>query len=91
MAVSIKISTGENGVVVDKSLYKSMIGSLLYLTANRPDINYNVGVCSRFQANLKESHLNAVKGICWSRKELIGILGGGGGDTPRASRFFLLK
>jgi hypothetical protein len=40
-----------------------MIGSLLYLTASRPDIAFSVGVCARFQANPKESHLTAVKHI----------------------------
>ena len=40
-----------------------MIGSLLYLTASRPDISYSVGVCARYQANLKESHIIAVKRI----------------------------
>ena len=48
---------------VDPSLYKSMIGSLLYLTANRPDISYSVGVCARYQANSKESHMTALKRI----------------------------
>ncbi|XP_070002352.1 secreted RxLR effector protein 161-like [Nicotiana tabacum] len=40
-----------------------MIGSLLYLTASRPNILFSVGLCTRFQANLKESHLKAVKRI----------------------------
>ena len=40
-----------------------MIGCLLYLTASRPDIAFNVGECSRFQSNPKISHLNAVKRI----------------------------
>ena len=40
-----------------------MSGSLLYLTASRPDIMYNVCLCARFQACPKESHLNAVKRI----------------------------
>ena len=40
-----------------------MIGSLLYLTAIRPDISYSVGVCTRYQANLKESHMIALKRI----------------------------
>ena len=39
-----------------------MVGSLLYLTA-RPDISYNVGVCARYQANPKESHMIALKRI----------------------------
>ena len=38
-----------------------MIGSLLYLTASRPDISYSVGVCARYQANPKESHMTALK------------------------------
>ena len=40
-----------------------MIGSLLCLTANRPDISYNVGVCARYQANPKESHMIALEKI----------------------------
>ena len=40
-----------------------MIGSLLYLTANRLDIMYTICLCARFQACPKESHLNAVKRI----------------------------
>ncbi|KAL1200890.1 Retrovirus-related Pol polyprotein from transposon RE1 [Cardamine amara subsp. amara] len=40
-----------------------MIGSLLYLTASRPDICLVVGVCARYQAKPKMSHLLAVKRI----------------------------
>ena len=40
-----------------------MISSLLYLTTSRPDISYNVGVCARYQANLKESYMIALKRI----------------------------
>ena len=40
-----------------------MIGSLLYLYASRPDIMLSVCMCARFQANLKECHLMAVKRI----------------------------
>jgi len=51
------------GKSVDPTLYRSMIGSLPYLTASKPNISYNVGVCARYQANPKESHVNAVKRI----------------------------
>ena len=51
------------GKSVDPFLYKSMIGSLLYLTASRSDISYSVGVCARYQANPKESHMTALKRI----------------------------
>ena len=40
-----------------------MIGSLLYLTASRPDIMFSVCLCARFQACLKESHLSTIKRI----------------------------
>nr|GEV12300.1 hypothetical protein [Tanacetum cinerariifolium] len=48
---------------VDVHLYRSMIGSLMYLTASRPDIMYAVCACFRFQVTLKTSHLHAVKRI----------------------------
>ncbi|GJR90979.1 putative ribonuclease H-like domain-containing protein [Tanacetum coccineum] len=48
---------------VDVHLYRSMIGSLMYLTASRPDIMFVVCACSRFQVNPKTSHLSVVKRI----------------------------
>ena len=51
------------GIVVDQKLYGSMIGSLLYLCAFRPDIVLTVGVCGRYQAAPKESHMLVVKRI----------------------------
>ena len=59
----MKLSKDENGVKVEQSLYRSMIGSLLYLTASRPDITFAVGVCARYQAEPKVSHINQVKRI----------------------------
>jgi hypothetical protein len=63
MSTSVKICSDLAGKPVDPSLYRSMIESLLCLTASRPDIAFSVGVCARFQANPKESHLTAVKRI----------------------------
>ncbi|KAJ9544963.1 hypothetical protein OSB04_024670 [Centaurea solstitialis] len=51
------------GKPVDQKIYRSMIGSLLYLTATRSDIMFATCFCARFQANPKESHLAAVKRI----------------------------
>ncbi|GJW19581.1 putative ribonuclease H-like domain-containing protein [Tanacetum coccineum] len=53
----------EDGVDVDVHVYKSMIDSLMYLTASRPDIMFTVCACARFQVTPKASHLNAVKRI----------------------------
>ena len=63
MSSSAKLSLDATSVDVDPKLYRSMIGSLLYLTASRLDIAFSVGVCARFQAAPKESHLTAVKRI----------------------------
>ncbi|GKC48919.1 putative ribonuclease H-like domain-containing protein [Tanacetum coccineum] len=48
---------------VDVHLYRSMIGSLMYLTTSRPDIMFAVCACSRFQVTPKTSHLSVVKRI----------------------------
>ncbi|XP_051145340.1 uncharacterized mitochondrial protein AtMg00810-like [Andrographis paniculata] len=58
-----KLSKDDDGKTVDQKLYKSIIGSLLYLTVSRPDISFSVGVCARFQSTPKESHLKAAKRI----------------------------
>ncbi|GJT15133.1 hypothetical protein Tco_0873839 [Tanacetum coccineum] len=48
---------------VDVHLYRSMIGSLMYLTASRPDITFAVCACARFQVTQKTSYLYVVKRI----------------------------
>ncbi|GJX99913.1 hypothetical protein Tco_0356932 [Tanacetum coccineum] len=52
-----------NGEEVDVHMYRSMIGSLMYLTSSRPDIMFAVCACARYQVNPKVSHLHAVKRI----------------------------
>ncbi|GJR10060.1 hypothetical protein Tco_0792712 [Tanacetum coccineum] len=53
----------ENGDEVDVHFYRSMIGSLMYLTSSRPDIMFAVCACARYKVNPKVSHLHAVKRI----------------------------
>nr|GEV58686.1 uncharacterized mitochondrial protein AtMg00810-like [Tanacetum cinerariifolium] len=48
---------------VDVHMYRSMIGSLMYLTSSRPDIMFKVYACARYQVNPKVSHLHVVKRI----------------------------
>nr|GEW35724.1 hypothetical protein [Tanacetum cinerariifolium] len=55
-----KDGTGKD---VDLHLYRSMIGSLMYLTASRPDIMFAVYACARHQVTPKECHLHAIKRI----------------------------
>ncbi|GJS16798.1 putative ribonuclease H-like domain-containing protein [Tanacetum coccineum] len=56
-------SKEEPDEAVNVHLYRSMIGSLMYLTASRPDIQFAVSACSRHQVTPLTSHLNAVKRI----------------------------
>ena len=63
MSPNVKLTVDLLGKSVDHSLYRSMISSILYLIASRPDISYSVGVCARYQANPKESHMTALKRI----------------------------
>ena len=53
MATNAKLTNDPSGESVDVTLYRSMIGCMLYLTASKPDIAFSVGVCSRFQLILK--------------------------------------
>jgi hypothetical protein len=57
------LDLNEEGKRIDQKVYRSMIGSLLYLCASRPDIMLSVCMCARFQANPKECHLMAIKRI----------------------------
>ncbi|GKA57285.1 putative ribonuclease H-like domain-containing protein, partial [Tanacetum coccineum] len=56
----LKDADGED---IDEHLYRSMIGSLMYLTSSRLDIMFSVCACARFQVNPKSSHIHAVKRI----------------------------
>nr|GEX58089.1 hypothetical protein [Tanacetum cinerariifolium] len=89
-----KDGTGKD---IDLHLYRSMIGSLMYLTASRPDIMFAVCACSRHQVTPKECHLHAVKrifrylkghpklGLCYPKDSLFDLVAYSdsdyGGDT----------
>jgi len=95
MSTNIKINSDLAGKLVDPTLYRSMIGSLLYLTASRSDIAFSVGVCAHFQANPKEFHLTKVKrilryvndtllyGIWYSRETNLAVAGYSDADWAR--------
>ena len=85
----------DGGKNVNSKLYKGMIGSLVYLTASRPDIIFSIYLCARFQSNPKESHLNVVKrilrylngtqtlGLWYSKNSLIDLIGYSDTDFAR--------
>jgi hypothetical protein len=87
MSSAASLDLDEDGKAVDQREYMSMIGSLLYLTVTRPDIQFIVGLCARFQASPRSSHRMAVQrvfrylkhtpefGIWYSASSSLGLVG----------------
>jgi hypothetical protein len=63
MGTDRHVDLNKGGKSIDQKTYRSMIGSLLYLCASRPDIMLSVCMCARFQSDPRECHLVAVKRI----------------------------
>jgi hypothetical protein len=63
MSTAMSLGPDEDGEVVDQREYMSMIVSLLYLTVTRPEIQFAVGLCARFQASPRSSHQTTVQRI----------------------------
>ncbi|KAL0556840.1 hypothetical protein IC582_005357 [Cucumis melo] len=62
-ATHLKMTKDTTGEKVDTNLYRNIIGSSLYLTASKPDIAFVIGVCARYQADPRTSHLHSAKRI----------------------------
>jgi hypothetical protein len=56
ISTTTSLGLDEDGEAIDQREYRSMIGSLMYLTATWPDIQFTVGLCARFQASPHSSH-----------------------------------
>nr|GEV17282.1 retrovirus-related Pol polyprotein from transposon TNT 1-94 [Tanacetum cinerariifolium] len=63
MEIKDKLDLDQNGTPVDATMYRSMIGALMYLTSSRPDIVHATCLCARYQAKPTEKHLKEVKRI----------------------------
>nr|GFB40453.1 hypothetical protein [Tanacetum cinerariifolium] len=63
MVEKSKLDEDREGKAVDPSYYRGMIGTLLYLTASRPDLQFAICMCARYQARPTEKHVHAVKRI----------------------------
>ncbi|XP_050916272.1 uncharacterized mitochondrial protein AtMg00810-like [Lathyrus oleraceus] len=70
MECGSKLSKHENGEIVDPTLYKSLVGSLRYLTSTRPDILYVAGVVSRYMEAPTTTHFKAAKRILQYIKDI---------------------
>ena len=57
------IRVDAKGKLIDPFTYRAIVGSLMYLTASRPDIMFVTCLCARYQSKPKQSHLAAVKHI----------------------------
>nr|GEW70976.1 uncharacterized mitochondrial protein AtMg00810-like [Tanacetum cinerariifolium] len=63
MVEKSKLDEDKEGKSIDPSHYHGMIGTLLYLTASRPDLQFAICMCARYQARPTEKHIHAVKRI----------------------------
>jgi hypothetical protein len=63
MSSAASLGPDEDGKVVDQREYRNMTGSLLYLTATRPNIQFAVGLCACFQASPRSSHRTTIQQI----------------------------
>ena len=63
LSLDAKIMKDEDGINVDNTYYKQVVGSLNYLTTTRPDIMFVVSLISRYMENLTELHLRTTKRV----------------------------
>ncbi|GKF78776.1 hypothetical protein Tco_0234344, partial [Tanacetum coccineum] len=65
MVDRLKLDEDPLGIPVDQTRFRSMVGSLMYLTASRPDMVFAVCMCARYQASPTKKHLEALKQVFW--------------------------
>jgi len=86
MGTNGNLDSDASGNIVDQKMYRSMIGSILYVTASRPNVMFSVCMCARFQASPRESHLKAIKRILRYLKHTQNV----GLWCPKGARFELI-
>ncbi len=59
----MKLSVDEGNLVEDTTMYRRIVGSLIYMTITRPDLNYAVGVVNQFMQIPRKPHLDAMRRI----------------------------
>jgi hypothetical protein len=85
MGTNGNLDSDASGNIVDQKMYRSMIRSLLYVTASRPDVMFSVCMCARFQVSPRESHLKVTKRILRYSKHTQNV----GLWYPKGARFEL--
>nr|GEU34645.1 hypothetical protein [Tanacetum cinerariifolium] len=71
MVDRLKLDEEPLGIPVDQTRFQSMAGSLMYLTASRPDLVFAVCMCARYRASPIKKHLEALKRVFWYLKGTI--------------------
>nr|GFC39064.1 copia protein [Tanacetum cinerariifolium] len=71
MVDRLKLDEDLSRILVDQTRFRSMVGSLMYLTASRPDLVFVVCMCARYQAKPTRKHLEALKRVFWYLKRTI--------------------
>ncbi|GJR94057.1 retrovirus-related pol polyprotein from transposon TNT 1-94 [Tanacetum coccineum] len=73
MVDRLKLDEDLLGIPVDQTRFRGMVGSLMYLTASRPDLVFAVCMCARYQAKPTKKNLEAIKCIFWYLKGTINM------------------
>ncbi|GJR46757.1 hypothetical protein Tco_1314860 [Tanacetum coccineum] len=71
MVDRLKLDEDPKGISVDQTRFRSIVGSLMYLTASRPDLVFSVCMCARYQASPTKKHLEALKRIVRIHEEIL--------------------
>nr|GFA21731.1 copia protein [Tanacetum cinerariifolium] len=71
MVDRLKLDEDLSGIPIDQTRFRSMVGSLMYLTASRPDLVFVVCMCARYQAKPTKKYLEALKRVFWYLKGTI--------------------
>ncbi|GJW84998.1 retrovirus-related pol polyprotein from transposon TNT 1-94 [Tanacetum coccineum] len=73
MVDRLKLDEDLIGIPVDQTRFRGMVGSLMYLTASRPDLVFVVCMCARYQAKPTKNHFKAIKRVFWYLKGTINM------------------
>jgi hypothetical protein len=68
---NVKLNANEGNLVEDTIMYRHIVGSLIYMTIAKPDLNYAVGMVSQFMQTPRKPHLDAVRRILRCKKHTL--------------------
>jgi hypothetical protein len=68
---NVKLSVDEEDLVDDTTMYRHIVGSLIYMTITRPDLSYVIGMVSQFMQTPQKSHLDAMRRILGYIKHIL--------------------